>query len=354
MKSAFGFLQHEVYHNTVMNWMIALGILTLSVILARLFYLLISWLIHQFTKRTATELDDMILKRIDTPVALGVVIVGFRLAIEQLTFSRPIENYLQRGFVFMSAIAITWLLTRIVRAGIEFYFKQNNDVSIGKLDQQMMMLATRASVITLWSLGIVVGLNNAGFDVGALIAGLGIGGLALALAAQDTVKNIIGGLIIFIDKPFHLGDVIRIKEIEGAVTYTGIRSTRIRTGAGRLVTIPNAQFSDNAIENITMEPSKRVVTYLSLTYETPTEKIDEAITILRSIVEASNDVNAYESNIFLEKFSQSSIDINFTYFIKKGSDIHTAQTDINKQILSRFKTAGIDFAYPTQTVYEKK
>jgi MscS family membrane protein len=354
MKSVFSFLQHKVYHNTVMSWLTALAILTLAVILARLIYLLISWLVHQFTKRTATELDDMILKRIDTPVALGVILVGFRLAVEQLTFSRPIENYLQRGFVFMSAITITWLLTRIVRAGIEFYFKQNKNVSAGKLDEQMMMLAKRTSVIILWSLGTVVGLNNAGFDVGALIAGLGIGGLALALAAQDTVKNIIGGLVIFIDKPFFLGDVIRIKDIEGTVNYTGIRSTRIRTGAGRVVTIPNAHFTDNPIENISLEPSKRIVTYLPLVYETPAEKIDEAIAILRSIVEANPDVNAYESHIFLEKFNASSVDINFTYFIKKGSDIHSTQTEVNKQVLSRFRVAGIEFAYPTQTVYEKK
>jgi MscS family membrane protein len=354
MKSAFGFLQHELYHNSIMNWLIAFAIITASVVLARLFYWFVSWVLHRVTRQTATELDDLIIKRIDTPIALGVIVVGFRLAVEQLTFSRPIENYLQRGFIFMSAITITWLLTRVVRAGIEFYFKQNRDVHSGKLDEQMMMLAKRSSVIALWALGVVVGLNNAGFDVGALIAGLGIGGLALALAAQDTVKNIIGGLVIFIDKPFYLGDVIRIKEIEGTVSYTGIRSTRIRTGAGRMVTIPNAQFTDNPIENITLEPSKRIVTYLSLTYETPTEKIDEAIAILRSIVEASPDVNAYESNIFLEKFSSSSIDINFTYFIKKGSDNHTAQTEINKQVLARFKSAGIEFAYPTQTVYEKK
>lgn len=347
-------LQTKVYHNPLQNWLIALAIVLATVLLARVIYWLISKALKQFTKRTATELDDVILKRVDTPVVLGIVLIGFRFAIEQLSFSRPIENYLQRGFVFMLALAITWFITRVVRAGIEVYFSQHHDEETGRLDEQMMLLSRRASLIVLWTLGVIVGLNNAGFDVGALIAGLGIGGLAVALAAQDTVKNIIGGLVVFTDKPFRLGDFVKVKDIEGTVTYIGIRSTRMRTAAGRLVTIPNAQFTDTAIEDITLETSKRIVTYLSLVYETPVEKIDEAIAILHSICAETPEVLEKESIIYLEKFSSSSIDINFTYFIRKGSDIFQTQTEVNKQVLKRFKEAHIEFAYPTQTVYEKK
>lgn len=354
MNSPLKFLQYRLYHNSLYEWLIALVIIGVSIVLARIIFWLVSKVLHQYAKRTKTTIDDLLIKRIDTPVAMGIVLIGFRLGIEQLTFSRPIENYLQRGFVFMSALVITWLTTRVVRALIEYYFKTNNDHDSQRLDEQMMQVIKRASVIVIWSLGIVVGLNNAGFDVGALIAGLGIGGLAIALAAQDTVKNIIGGLIVFIDKPFRLGDIVRIKDIEGAVVYMGIRSSRIRTAAGRLITIPNAQFTDSAIENISGEPSKRVVTYLSLIYETPQEKIDEAIQILKNIVEESESVNHYDCIIYLEKFSSSSIDINFTYFIKKQYDIHSAQTEINKAVLHRFRLADIQFAYPTQTIIERK
>jgi MscS family membrane protein len=155
------------------------------------------------------------------------------------------------------------------------------------------------------------------------------------------------------DKPFRIGDVIKIKEAEGTVIYTGIRSTRLRTGAGRIITIPNAFFSDNTIENVTVEPSKRIVTYLSLPFETPAEKIDEAIQILKDIVEQSPDVNHYDAIIFLEKFSPSSVDINFTYHIKKDSDKHSTQTEINRNVISKFRRAGIEFAYPTQVTFER-
>lgn len=347
------FFNRQLYHNNIYDWIISLAIIVASIVLARAIFWLLSKLLKQFSKSLSADLGTQIINRIDTPVALGIVLIGFRLSIERLTFPRSIENYLQRGFVFMSALAITWLITRIVRAVIEHSFKQYWEKENSRMDEQMMQLTKRASVVILWMLGFVVGLNNAGFDVGALIAGLGIGGLALALAAQDTVKNIIGGLVVFIDKPFRVGDIIKVKEVEGTVVYTGIRSSRIRTAAGRVITIPNAQFGDNAIENITREPSRRVVTYLNLVQSTPIEKIDTALSILKEISDNSELLNSNESIYYLERFSQTSIDINFTYFIRKEQNIHLAQTEINKQILDRFRKQGIEFALPVQMVYQK-
>lgn len=348
------FFENKIYNNPVYDWLFSLAIVAGSVIAARVIYWLFRSMLHQFSKHTQTELDDLIIKRVDAPIALGIVLIGIRYALKLLVFPHLLNSYIHRGFVLMATLAVTWLFTRIVRAGIEYYFRQHSENTSGKADAQVMLVAKRGSVIALWSVGAVVGLNNAGFDVGALIAGLGIGGLALALAAQDTVKNIIGGMVVFIDKPFHMGDVVKVKDIEGTVVYTGIRSTRIRTGAGRIVTIPNAQFTDNSIENISLEPSKRIVTYLPLPYDTPADKIDEAILILKNIVEQSPDVNHYDSLVFLEKFSPSSVDINFTYFIKKGSDIHSTQTDINRAIIQKFKAAQVELAYPIQAVISKK
>lgn len=347
------FLDRHIYHNSIYDWAISAGIILATILLARVIYWLVSRLLKLFTGNAA-QLANQIINRVDTPVALGIVLLGFRFSIERLSFPRSIDNYLQRGFVFMSALAITWLLTRIARAIIENSFKQYWQKDESRLDEQMLHLTKRSAVIILWLVGIVVGLNNAGFDVGALIAGLGIGGLALALAAQDTVKNIIGGLVVFIDKPFRVGDIIKIKDIEGTIVYTGIRSSRIRTYAGRVITIPNAQFTDNAIENISREPSRRITTYLSLVYETPVEKIEEALAILRDICNKSENVNGSECVYFLERFSPSSVDINFIYFIRKGAGIPDTQTEVNKQVLERFRLAGIEFAYPTQVVHQKK
>jgi MscS family membrane protein len=352
MNNTFGFLQHKFYKNTIEDWLISLAIIALSMLFARAIYWLISTILRQLTKHTKNELDNLILQKIDTPVALCIILIGFRFAIERIEFTKVIDNYLQRGFVFISALAITWLLTRIVRVIIEHYFTQYKDTGQGTQDEQMLSISKRTSVIVLWSIGVIVGLNNAGFDVGALIAGLGIGGLAVALAAQETVKNIIGGLIVFIDKPFRLGDVVKLGEIEGTVSHIGIRSTRIRTPAGRLITLPNAKFTESSIENITLEPSRRVIINLGLVYQTSPQKMNLAIELLKGIMQKSPNVNESESVIFFENFAAYSLDIKCTYFILKSSNIFETQHEINLEILSQFNAAELEFAYPTQTSYE--
>jgi MscS family membrane protein len=342
------FLNDTFYHNTIQNWLIAISILTASVVLAKAIYWLISKILFQIAKRTSTKLDDVVIEKIDAPVALGIILIGFRFAVEQLTFTRVIDNYLQRGFVFMSAIAITWLLTRVIRAIIEVYFQQLAEKDNLQADTQMIGFSKKAALIVVWSIGFVVGLNNAGFDVGALIAGLGIGGLAVALAAQDTVKNMIGGLIIFIDRPFIVGDRVKVSGYDGFVVYTGMRSTRIRTLEGRLVTIPNHMFTDNSIENVTLETSRRVKTTLSLVYETAPEMMDKAIAILKEIAIENPGVHTSDTIAYFQKFNDYSLDIEFIYFIKKDTEILNVQHQINTEILKRFNAVGLSFAYPTE------
>jgi MscS family membrane protein len=220
------------------------------------------------------------------------------------------------------------------------------------LDDQLMPLIRRLFKVILWAMGIIIGLNNAGFDVAALIAGLGIGGLALALAAQDTVKNIFGGIMVYIDKPFKLKDRIKINGHDGFVEEVGIRSTRMRTLEGRVITLPNAKFSENAVENVSAEPTRKVITNLGLTYETQPAKMQEAINLLKEI--ASNNPGVDEGTIVsFNSWGDFSMGILFIYFIKPEADILGVQTERNMEILTQFNEPGLEFAYPTQTIYRK-
>ncbi len=271
------------------------------------------------------------------------------VALKFLEFPLAVERYVHRGFVMMSALTVTWLVTRIVRAIIENQYKKYAEEENVKVDEQMLLFIKRASLILLWSMGAVVGLNNAGVDVSALIAGLGIGGLAFALAAQDTVKNLIGGLIIFFDKPFHMGDVIQVKEFQGTVIYIGMRSTRIRNAAGRIITIPNAQFSDSGIENITVEPTRRVATVINLSPETHADKVKEAIDLVNDVIKKVEGVFHDDADTYVEKFSGTSIDISVIYFIQKANNVHLKQNEVNLAILQRFQQVGIQLANPNQS-----
>jgi len=186
--------------------------------------------------------------------------------------------------------------------------------------------------------------------VGAVLAGLGIGGLALAMAAKDTVSNIFGGFTIFTDRPFSLNDRVKVAGFDGTITEIGIRSTRLRTLAGTEVTIPNSTFSGSAVENVSAEPSRKVVVNLGLTYDTTPEGMEQAMAILRSVAEADEDL---EENVLISfnAFGDFALNILFIYYITKGADILSVQTRLNLEILRRFNAAELEFAFPTQTLY---
>lgn len=349
------FISDITYHNTLEDWLISAAIIAGVIVLAKAVYWLFKIGLKQITSRTATTLDDLILERMQRPVLLMIVLLGTRYALERLHFTESLDIWIQRGFVFVITLNVTWFVLSVIESLIETYLVPYAKTGEGsRIDDQMLLLIQRMARALIWTIGIIAALNNAGFDVGALIAGLGIGGLALALAAQDTVKNIFGGIVIFVDKPFRIGDQIKIDNVEGFVEYIGIRSTRLRTLNGRIVTIPNLQFSDRPIENVTIEPARRVNTVLSLTYDTPPEKVELAIKLLKEISNKNNHVIESERTmIFFEKFNAYSLDVNFYYFIRKESDLFATQTSINIQILKTFNENRLEFAFPTQTVYKK-
>lgn len=340
------------WNNSLKNWAISLGIFFGAVFLARLVYLFLGKMAKTFTRKTATDLDDMLVDRLETPTLFLIVLLGFRYAFERLHFSTATYTFLHRTFILAIAINVTWFMVRITNTLIQHWMNLYSRER-GNIDAQVTLLIKRTAAIALWLVGITVGLNNAGFDVGALIAGLGIGGLALALAAQDTVKNIFGGVMMFLDRPFRIGDVVIIDKYEGTVEYIGIRSTRIRLHSGRLVIIPNAQFTDKAIENITIEPTRRINMVLGLTYDTTPEKIDLAIEILKQIIAETSSVSKDKYLVFFDAFNSSSLDVRMIYHIRKDADIIQVQSDVNREILKRFNEAKLEFAFPTQTTYNK-
>ena len=189
--------------------------------------------------------------------------------------------------------------------------------------------------------------------MGAVIAGLGIGGLAFALAAQDTIKNFFGGIMIFADKPFALGDRIQIGDIDGWVREIGIRSTRVETLAGRIVTVPNSMFSDDAVENVDIEPTRKVKLGLGLTYDTTADQMEGALALLKKIANDHKDI--IDDDIFMgfDSFGDFALGITFIYFIRKDADIFETQTKMNLAILRQFGEHKLDMAFPTQTVYHQ-
>lgn len=347
------FLSTTLYHNSIEKWLTSLLIIVASVVLARLAYWLFGSVMKRITSRTKTELDDLLVIKMERPTLMLIITLGIRYALERLHFTDAVDNLIHKGFIIVIALNATWFFIRLLEAMIENFLVPYSKREDNTLDDQMILLVKRGVRLIVWTVGAIVALNNAGLDVGGLIAGLGIGGLAVALAAQDTVKNIFGGIMIFIDKPFRIGDRVLIDKYDGFVEYIGVRSTRLRTLAGTLVTIPNAHFTDRAIENITIETARRVDLTIGLTYHTPPEKIDVAISLLREIIAKHPNTITDQTVVFFQTFGAHSLDIKLIYFIQKGRDIFQTQTEVNNQILQRFNEHELEFAFPTRTIYHK-
>ncbi|MFC1639934.1 mechanosensitive ion channel family protein [Gemmatimonadota bacterium] len=213
----------------------------------------------------------------------------------------------------------------------------------------MLPIVRKGTKIVVWTIALIVALNNAGYDVGAVLAGLGIGGLALAMAAKDTVSNIFGGFTIFTDRPFTINERVKVAGFDGTVKEIGIRSTRLQTLAGTMVTIPNSTFADSPVENVSLEPSRKVTTNLGLTYDTSPEKMEKAIELLQTIGAEHEALDEKVLTSF-NAFGDFAMNILFIYYILPGNDILQTQTDINLRILKEFTAEGLDFAFPTQTI----
>ena len=345
-------IHQEFYGNSILNWGIAVGILILSFVVVKMLYWIFSNVIRRLTSKTKTNLDDVLIDKLEKPLTYLVLILGYWISIHYLVFKEEVEIVLENVAYFLLVIDVTAILSRIVDALISEVIMPISEKSDSSFDNQLIPVIQKGVRSIIWILGIIIGLDNIGFDITAMIAGLGIGGLALALAAQDSVKNIFAGIMIFLDKPFRIKDRIQVDGFDGIVEEVGLRSTRLRTLEGRIVTIPNSRFTDNSVTNVTSQPTLKVKLNLGLTYDTDENQMQKAIDILEDIVkdqEAITDDYAAGFN----GFGDFSLNILFIYYVKPDSHWLDTQTLVNKEILRRFNKEGLEFAFPTQTILKK-
>lgn len=343
------FFSKTFYGNTIGDWLIALLIIGGGIVLGKLIYWIIGRFIKTATKKSKSKLDDILVDMFEEPVILAVFILGFWYGLGTLSLKPGIETFFSHVVYILIVFDIAWLIVRMFDALVEEYLVPKVEDSEGNLDDQLLPLVRKSLKVTVWSVALVVGLNNAGYDIGALIAGLGIGGLALAMAAKDTVANLFGGLTVFVDKPFEVKDRVIVDGFDGTIEEIGIRSTRLRTLAGRKVTIPNAYFSNNSIENISSEPNRKMLVTLGLTYDTTPENMQKALDLLKEITDAQTSLE--ENKIIgFSGFGDFSLNILLIYYIKSGEDIVGTNSAINMEILKRFNENKLEFAFPTQTI----
>jgi MscS family membrane protein len=338
------------YQNTILEWSIALALIVVTVVFAKMIYVGAGSFVKKVTKKTKNEFDDLLVDMLEEPMVFAIIILGVWYSLQTLNMTEVAESILGRAYYILIIFDVAWLLSRLMDAVVKKYVQPFVSKTEGKLDDQLLPLLRKGIKLSIWVVAILVALNNAGYNVSALLASLGIGGLAFALAAKDTIANLFGSFTIFIDKPFEVGDRIVVQGYDGIVAEVGLRSTRLQTLNGRMVTLANSEVADSAIENISSEPSRKITMDLGLTYDTDETRMQRAMEILQEIA-AENE--ALEENVVtaFTAFNDFALNIRFIYYIKKGESVFGNQTKINLEILKRFNAEKLEFAFPTQTVY---
>ena len=334
------------YGNTILAWLIALAIIVGAFLVGKTAYWIFQNVARKVTAKTKTRLDDIILDMVEEPAVVIITVLGIWLAVNTLSFeSERLGQFLNNAMVAAITLAVAWLLARLVDSLIKEFLVPLAEKSENDLDDQLLPILRKGAKITIWVVAIIVALNNAGYDVAALLAGLGVGGLALAIAAQDTVAN------FFADRPFVLGDRVRIEGYDGVIREIGIRSTRLETRDGALVTIPNSTFTGSPVENVTAgQAGRRIVTNLGLVYDTTAEQMERALEILREIA-ANSEGLTEDVKISFSAFGDFALGIRFAYFVKPEAHFRNTESAVNFEILRRFGAEGLEMAYPTQTLY---
>ena len=345
-------LENELWGNTIENWGISILIILGAIIIVKLLSLLGKKVIKPFVTGTDNHLDDVIFYSLEAPVKFAIILLGIWIAIHRLVYPDSFVKVVDNAYSILIVLDITWFFGRVFSSLLQVYWgKQSNGQA-----NKMMPIIKRTILVIVWLIGIVMALSNVGVNISALLGTLGIGGIAFALAAQDTVKNVFGAFTILTDKPFSIGDTIRVDSYEGTVVDVGVRSTKIMNYDKRIITFPNYKITDTSIVNISSEPMRRVVLNLGLTYDTTSEKMKEALELLKSIPKRVENVSSNPSDIVavFTEYSDSALVIMYIYFIEKQGDILGVTSNMNMEILAAFNKAGLNLAFPTRTVYIQK
>ncbi|MBR6078292.1 MAG: mechanosensitive ion channel [Paludibacteraceae bacterium] len=347
------FLSYRIYNNEVQEILISLAFILGAIVLGRLVRWFAEKILPKLTAKTETQLDDVLVEVLKAPMLFALTLVGFWIGIKRLSMPVNVMAMIADIYKFLLVISATWFISRAVSTFINVILKEKVNDESSKMDEHALSLIKKVSSFVIWSIGVITALNNAGVDVGALIAGLGIGGVAIALAAQDTAKNIFAGMMILFDRPFKIGELITIDGTTGYVEDMGIRSTKLRTYSGQLVVIPNYKTADSNLTNITREPSRRIELNVGLTYSTTPEQMRQAMDILRKLPSSVGGIED-KVKVYFTSFGDFSLNITCWYYIKKDSDLFETQSAVNLQVLDEFNAYGLDFAFPTQTLYVNK
>jgi MscS family membrane protein len=352
--------------NGVWRFLLVLLVVLVAMTIGRIVqYTITSYALRLDRKKGVSALT-LLLKALANPIYVAIFAGGIFFCKAPLFFDNEqgIRTAIQSGWTtiarVIAAIAVAYALYRLVDV-IEYYLNRLVGKTETKLDDMLVPVVRKALRITI---SIIAALLIAENILGAgriksLLFSAGIGGIAIALAAKETIANFFGSITIFADRPFQMGELIKIGDHLGPVEEVGFRSTRLRTLQGHLVTVPNSVIANSMVENVGRRPFIRRTSNITITYDSGHKKAKRAVEIIKGILAEVPEVNAdpeHPPRVYFNEFNDWSLNIYMSYWVKPPDYWLYQQVNerVNLEMMKRFEAEKIEFAFPSQTLYVKK
>ena len=336
------------FGNPLKDWAIAFGIVMVAFSLIKILRPPVLRRFKKWSEKTTNSFDDFIVLAIEKCVIPFLYFVAIYGALQYLTFNTRINRILEVALLFIVTFYILRLLSSAVQYSI-FTFLGHQENSDTKQKQARGLIMIFKALI--WIVGIVFLMNNLGYNVTTIITGLGIGGIAVALAAQTILGDLFSYFVIFFDRPFEIGDFITVDDKSGSVEYIGIKTTRLRATGGEQLICSNKDLTDSRVHNFRRMERRRVAFTIGVVYNTPAEQLRKIPELIKSIIESIEGATFDRSHF--SGFGDFSLKFESVFFIAGPDYVEymNRQQNMFMQIFEAFEREGIEFAFPTQTLY---
>lgn len=344
------FLNTKLYDNTIQEYLIAITIILLTFIIIQIFKRIFLVRVKKVAESAGLKKFLFIEKSINRFLIPALYLGAVYAAIEALTFAPHINKTI--GIVY--AVIVAWFIIRFTITALNYFLDKYLERLRGKDDSTKLRPLIALVNFVVWIIGLLFLLDNLGFQVSAIVTGLGITGIAVALAAQALLGDLFSYIVIFFDRPFEIGDFVRFEGNAGNIEKIGIKTTHVRSIDGELLIVSNSKLTSTLVHNFKRMERRRVLFKLGVTYQTKHEKLAEIPSIVKEIIQKQELVE-FDRGHFLG-FGDFSLNFEFVYFVLSSDFItHSKiQESINLEIHKEFERRGVDFAYPTQTLFLNK
>ncbi len=336
------------------KYLASLVYIVLAFYVAKLVDAIVGVWLKRWAKKTATRYDDLLLELLRGPVKVVAFVIFLHIGLGVFDWPPRVQALFSKALVLIMAASITYVALKVLDLLLGLWRDRQKGGEDKLFMEHLFPVIRKAAKTGLIIAAAMLTADNLGIKITSVLAGLSIGGLALGLAAQDTVANLFGAVSIFLDKPFHIGDRIKVESADGIVESIGLRSTRVRHLDGYLIAIPNKTMGNAIITNITQRTLIRTEMNLGLTYDTSVAQMQRATAILEEVFRAHPKTG--DLIISFNRFADSALNV-FVVHVWHGSDLkeHFAgMHELNLKIKERFTAENIEFAFPTQTVHFKQ